>query len=157
METVSKTSIIPARENHFIQKNFLNKAPVRWIVIAINTNSTFTGSFTENPFWYRHFDLRKKNRILREGQPVLDFGSADVCRRYATTVKSGHFQDEIPSIPIDNLKDHYVQLIDWTSLQDGTEKCHYPEQVAEPLGLELNSIFTLEHHTLLIVLIERMS
>ena len=52
LETLAKTFIIPARQNKFIQENIFNNAPVRRIAIAMNTNSTFTGSYTENPFWY---------------------------------------------------------------------------------------------------------
>ena len=72
-------------------------------------------------------------------------------------MKATNFQDDIPSIPIDNFKDHYVLVIDLTSMQDGTEICHYPELVGEPLRLELNFTFPLEHVTELIVLGERMS
>ena len=68
-----------------------------------------------------------------------------------------NFQDDIPSIPIDNFKDHYVLVFDLNSMQDDTEKCHYPELVGEPLMLELNFTFHLEHVTELIVLGERMS
>ena len=57
METLGKTFIIPARQNHFIQEKFFNNDPVRGIVIAVNTSSAFTGSHTENLFWYQHFDL----------------------------------------------------------------------------------------------------
>ena len=67
------------------------------------------------------------------------------------------FQDDIPSIPIDNFKDHYVLVLDLTSIQDATEICHYTELVREPLRLELNFTFPLEHVTKLIVLGERMS
>ena len=42
-------------------------------------------------------------------------------------------------------------------LQDATENCHYPEVVAEPLGLELDFTFSLEHVTEVIVLGERIS
>ena len=38
-----------------------------------------------------------------------------------------------------------------------TERCHYPELVGEPLRLELNFTFPLEHVIQLIVLRERMS
>ena len=62
-----------------------------------------------------------------------------------------NFQDDIPSIPIDNFKDHYVLVFDLTSMQDPTENCHYPELVGEPLRLELNFTFPLEHVTELIV------
>ena len=122
----------------------------------MNTNSAFTGSNTENPFWYEQFDLRE-NRILRGGQPIVDFDAADNCRLFVTTMKAMNFQDDIPSIPIDNFKDHYVLVFDLTSLQDATENCHYPELVGEPLRLELNFTFPLEHVTELIVLGERMS
>ena len=64
LETLAKTFIISARQNQFIQENIFNNAPIRRVAIAMNTNSAFTGSFTEDPFWYQQFDLRQ-NRILR--------------------------------------------------------------------------------------------
>ena len=100
LETLAKTFIIPARQNQFIQENIFNKAPVRRIAIAMNTNSAFTGSYTENPFWYQQFDLRQI-RILRGSQPIVDFDAADNCRLYVTIMKAMNFQDDIPSIPID--------------------------------------------------------
>ena len=87
LETLAKTFIIPARQNQFIQENIFNSAPVRRIAIAMNTNSAFTGSFTENPFWYQQFDLRQI-RILRVGQPIVDFGTADNCCLFVTTMKA---------------------------------------------------------------------
>ena len=59
LETLAKTFIIPARQNHFIQEKIFRNAPVRRVAIAMNTNSAFTGSYTENPFWYQQFDLRQ--------------------------------------------------------------------------------------------------
>ena len=50
METLAKIFIIPARENHFIQENIFNKAPVSRIAFAMNTNSAFAGSYTQNQF-----------------------------------------------------------------------------------------------------------
>ena len=120
LETLAKTFIIPARQNQFIQQNIFNNAPVRRIAIAMNTNSAFTGSYTENPFWYQQFELRQI-RILRGGQPIVAFDAADNCRLYVTTMKAMKFQDDIPSIPIDNFKDHYVLVFDLTSIQDATE------------------------------------
>ena len=75
LETLAKTFIIPAKQNQFIQENIFNSAPIRRVAIAKNTNSAFTGSFTENPFWYQQFDLRQI-RKLRGGQPVVDFDTA---------------------------------------------------------------------------------
>ena len=156
LETLAKTFIIPARQNRFIQENIFNNAPIRRVAIAMNTNSAFTGSFTENPFWYQQSDLRQI-RILRGAKPIVDFDTADNCRLYLTTMKAMNFQDDIPSIPIDDFKDHYVLVFDLTSMQDATENCHYPELVGEPLRLELNSTNPLENVTELIVLGERMS
>ena len=67
METLAKSFIIPARQNQFIQENIFNNAPIRRIAIAMKTNSAFTVSFTEAPFWYQQFHVRQI-RILRGGQ-----------------------------------------------------------------------------------------
>ena len=156
LETLATTFIIPASQNQFIQENVFNNDPIRRIAIAMNTNSDVTGSFTENPFWYQQFDLRQI-RTLRGGQSIVDFDTADNCRLYVTTMKAMNFQDDIPSIPIDDFKDHYVLVFDFSSMQDATENCHYPEFVGEPLRLELNFTNPLENVTELIVLGERMS
>ena len=72
-------------------------------------------------------------------------------------MKAMNFQDGIPSIPIDDIKGHYVLVFDLTSMQGATEKCHYPELVGEPLRLELNFNQPLQNVAELIVLGERMS
>ena len=156
METLTKSFIIPSSQNQFIQENIFNNAPIRRVAIAMNTNSAFTGSFTENPFWYQQFDLRQI-RTLRGGQPIVDYDTSDNCRLNVTTLKAMNFQDDIPSIPIDNFQDHYVLVFDLTSMQDATEHCHYPELVEQPLRLELNFNTAQEHVTEVIVLGERMS
>ena len=95
METLAKTFLIPARQNQFIQENIFNNAPVRRIAFAMNTNSALTGYYSENPLWYQQFDLRQI-RLLRGGQPIVDFDAADNCRLYVTTMKAINFQDDIP-------------------------------------------------------------
>ena len=128
METLAKTFIIPARQNQFIQEDIFNNAPIRRIAIAMNSNRAFTGSFAEHPFWYQQFDLRD-NRILRGGQSIVHHDTTDNCRLYVTQMKAMNFQDDIPSIPVDKFKDHYVIVFDLTSIQDATEHCHYPELI----------------------------
>ena len=54
-----------------------------------------------------------------------------------------NFQDDIPSIPIDDFKDHNVLVFNLTSMQDATENCCYPELVGEILRLELNFTHSL--------------
>ena len=156
METLAKTSIIPARQNRLIQENIFNNAPIRRIDIAMNSNSGFTGSFAENPFWYQKFNLRDI-RILRGGQPIVYHDTTNNCRLYVTTMKAMNFQDDIPSLPVDNFKDHYVLVFDLTSMQDATEHCHYPELIGEPMRLELYFSSALENVTEVIVLAESMS
>ena len=68
-----------------------------------------------------------------------------------------NFQDDIPSIPIDNFEDHYVLVFDLSSMQDATGNFHYAQLVGERLRLELNFTYSPEHVTELIVLGERMS
>ena len=99
LETLAKTFIFPARQNQFIQENIFNNASVRRIAIAMNTNSTFTGSYTENRFWYQQIDLRQI-RILRGGQPIVDFDAADNCRLYVTTMKAMNFQLTSPQFQL---------------------------------------------------------
>ena len=122
----------------------------------MNTNSAFTGSYTKNPLWYQQFHLRQI-RILRGGQPIVDFDAANNCHLNGTTREAMNFQGDIPSNPIDNFKDDYVLVLDLTSMPDATENCHYPELFGEPLRPEPNFTFPLEHFTELIVLGERMS
>ena len=156
METLAKTYIIPARQNQFIQENIFNNAPIRRLAIAVNSNSAFTSSFAENPFWYQQFNPRDI-RILRGGQSIVHHDTTNNCRLYVTTMEAMNFQDDIPSIPVDNFKDHYVLVVDLTSMQDATEHCHYPEIIGEPLRLELYFSSPLENVTEVIFLGERMS
>ena len=122
----------------------------------MNSNSAFTGSFAENPFWYQHAYLIDIG-ILKGGQLIVHHDMTDNCCLYVTTMKAMNFQDDIPSIPVDSFKDHYVLVFDLTSMQDATEHCHYPELIGEPLRLELYNSSPLENNTEVIVLVERMS
>ena len=153
LETLAKTFVIPARQNHFIQENFFNNAPIRRVPIPMSANSPFTGSFSENPFWYQQFDLRQ-TRILRRVQSIVDFGISDNCRLYETTMNAMIFQDDFPSIPVDDFKDHYALVSVLTSMQDATSKFNYPELVEEPLRLELNLFHPLGNVTELTVLVD---
>ena len=65
-------------------------------------------------------------------------------------------EDDIPSIPVVNLKNHYVLVFDLTSMQDANEHCHYLELFGELLRLELCFSSPLEKVAEVIVLGERM-
>ena len=104
LEIFAKTFNMPSRQNQFIQENFSNNAPIRRVAIATNTSSAFFGSFAENPLWYQQLNLRQI-RTLRVGQPIVDFDTADNCHLYVTAMKAMNFQDDIPSISIEDFKD----------------------------------------------------
>ena len=53
-------------------------------------------------------------------------------------MKAMNNQDDIASIPVDNIKDHFVLVFDLTSVHDATEHCHYPELILEPMNSELH-------------------
>ena len=62
-------------------------------------------------------------------------------------MKAMKFQDDIPSISVDNFNNHYVLVFDLTSMQVATEHCHSPESIGEPLIFELYFISLLENVT----------
>ena len=77
----------------------------------MDTSSAFNGLCTESPFWYQQTNFRPR-RILRGGQLIVDFDSAENCCLNVTTMKALNLQDDIPLTPIDNFKDHYVLVFD---------------------------------------------
>ena len=156
LEILAKTFISPGRHNQFFEHGIFYKASVRRIAIAMNSNSAFEGSYTENPIRHQQFDLRQ-NRILIGGQPIVHSDAANNCRFYVLAMKAINSKNDMPSIPNDNFKDHHVLLFDLTSMQDAPENCPYQELVGEPLRLELNLTFPPEQVTELIVLGEWMS
>ena len=157
LETLAKNFIIPVRQKQFIKKkNKFTIAPVCRIPIAKNKIFAFIGTYTKNPFCYQQFELRYA-RLLRGSQPSLDFDVADNCRLYVATMEAMIFQDDIRSLFVDIFENHSVLVFKLTPLQDGTENCHYPELVGEPLRRELNFTLPLEHVTELIVLGQQMS
>ena len=156
MEILAKAYIIPAQQNQFFREILFNNAPIRQIDIEMNSHSASAGSFAENPLRYQQFNLRNI-RILRGGQPLVHHDTTFNCRLYVSTMKAKNFQDDIPSIPVDNIKDHYVIVFDLTSMHDACEHRHYPQLNGEPLRLELYFSSPLENVTEFNVLGERMS
>ena len=112
LETLAKTFIIPARQNQFIQENIFNNTPNRRVAIAMKTNSASTVSSTENEFWYQQVDLRQI-RILRGGQPNVDFDTADNCRLYVTTIGQWTFRMIISQSPMRISKITMCWCLNW--------------------------------------------
>ena len=112
-ETLAKVFILPAQKIQGFKENTSKNTPVRRIVFAMNTSSAFIGSYTENPSWYRKFDL-SYIRTFRIVQSTVVFDAADNCRLYVTTIKARNFQDDMLSILIDIFKNHHVLMFDLT-------------------------------------------
>ena len=66
LKILTKLFIILAKQNLFSGEKDFRIVPVRWIAIAMITNSAFTGSYPENQFWYHQFDLRQNRRLASE-------------------------------------------------------------------------------------------
>ena len=69
------------------------------------------------------------------------FDPADNCRFCVKTLRAFIFQVDVHPFSFDNFKDPSVLVFDLTSKQDASKKCHFPEQVGEPLRMELNLNF----------------
>ena len=68
-----------------------------------------------------------------------------------------NFPDDVSSIPTHNFKDQYILVFNLNSTEDAAENSPYAELVEEPLKVELNFTFPLEHVTEVFVLGERMA
>ena len=155
-ELESRTFIIPDGQNQFIQENVFNNAPIRRLVVAMNTNAAFSGSFAENPFHYQKFGLREI-RVIRGNQPIVYMSTVQNSQAYVTTMKAMKYNDETPTLPFDDYDNHYILVFDLTSLQDAADQIHYPEIIGGSLRLEMYFDESLEKAVEVIVLGERLS
>ena len=107
---------------------------------------SFIGSYTENQFWCQLFGFRQI-KVLRRGQPIVDFDAAHVCCLHFMKKKAMNSQDEIHSISFQIYKEHYVLVFNLTLMHNATENYEYPELVRETLRLILNFTIFLEGGT----------
>ena len=156
METIIRTFIIPSRQNQFIHEKVFSIAPIRRIAVAMNTSLAVAGSFYESPFNYQKFHLREL-RIIRGGTAIISLDTTSPCRPYSRTMEATQFNEDFPALPMENFQNHYILVLDLTSLQDAAKQLHFPELSGESLRLELFFEFPLEQVTEVIVLGERLS
>ena len=62
-------------------------------------------------------------------------------------MKAPNVGDDIRPLATGCFETHYVIVLDMTSMQNATEYCHHHELFGEPLMLEINFIFLVEHFT----------
>ena len=120
-------------KTNYSKKTFFTNAPVRQFATAMNTNSTFAGSYAESPFWYQQFELRQYI-TLRFGQSFGDFVAADLSSVYVTR-KAIILQDDNPQNPIDSFDDYFVVVFYLTSMKDAIVNCQYPKLSGKPMKL----------------------
>ena len=136
METIARTFIIPSPQNHFIQENVFNNAPIRRIAVSMNTNSAVAGSFHGNLFNNQQFHLREL-RIIWGGRAIISLDTTSPCQPYVTTMKAMQFNKDFPALPMEDFQNHYILVFDLNSLQDAAEHLHYSELSGESLRLEM--------------------
>lgn len=155
-EWEARTYIIPDGQNVFKAENIFNNAPIRRLVVAMNTNAAFTGTFSENPYNYRKFGLQHI-RVVRGNQNVVDMNTEDNTQVYVTTMKAMKLNEETPTLPFTDYDNHFIMVFDLTSLQDAGDQIYYPEVIGGSLRLELYFDKALEKATEIIVEGERLS
>lgn len=135
-EIMPKTYVVPNGQNEFTQEDVFNRAPIRRLVLAMNTNSAFRGSKFANPFHYQKFNL-SNIKIIRGSQTIVDMKTEDDTEPYVTTLKALKFDDDGPGIDVSSFSDHYILAFDLTSTQEANVQMFFPEVLAAPLRLEL--------------------
>ena len=109
---LQKFSIIQPEETCSTKKTILTIFQFIGLLLQGIQKSAFTGSYTENPFYYQRFNL-KQTKVLRGGQRIVDFDAVKNCFEYVTTMKAMNFQDINASIPtIDNFGNFQVLVFE---------------------------------------------
>ena len=72
-------------------------------------------------------------------------------------MKAMQFNEDLPTLPMEDFQNHHILVFDLTSLQDAAEQLHYRELSGESLRLEKCFQFPLEQVTEVIFVGERLS
>lgn len=155
-EQRTKTFIIPPNQNQFIRENVFNNEPIRRIVLAMNTNEAFSGTLKTNPYNYQKFGLREL-RIFRGGKPFLMVNTTNDVRTYFNTLSSLDFDQDGPSISLQNYQSHYYLVFDMTSTQEANQDVLFPECIGSGIRIELYFDKNLDNSVELMVMGERFS
>ncbi len=135
-EIIPKTFVMPMGVNQFKQEDVFERASIRRLLLALNTNSAFRGKRDGNPFWFQKFDLRQV-KIIRGSQTLVDLDTRDDCEAFVTTLKALKFNDDGPGFKKEDYENRYVLAFDLTSTQEANVTMYFPEVLAAPLRVEL--------------------
>ena len=158
-ETLPKSFLIASGTSVYCRDDIFNRAPISRLVVAMVPESSFTGSYTTNPFHFSKHDLGSV-RITREGAAVgctpLSVEHSDI-RAYFCTMEALGFEHDGNGITIDNFNAHYCLVFKLTAdlhLNDGTIR---PELTGGRLALELKFQKPVTEPIRLLLLGERRS
>ena len=101
METITRTFIIPSRQNQFLQENVFNIAPSRRIAGAMKSKSPVAGFLEEILFNYEQFHLREL-RSLRDGREIVSLDATSPCRPSVTTMETRQFKEHFRDFPMED-------------------------------------------------------
>lgn len=157
-ESEAKTFIVPANQSTFVRENIFNNRPIRSLAIAMNTNESFTGKLTQNPFHYQTFGLQRIV-LYRNGTVLFDNSLKDggIVQLYSNTLRNLHFDHNSPGISLQEYKNHFVIVYDLTSTQQSNSQVYYPELVGGALRLELTFEEALKQSIEILVLGEQLT
>ena len=127
--------MIPKDQGHFIREDIFNAEPIRNMVLAMCPNNQFTGRWTDTSLAFHKHNL-KKVRVMRNVVPVVEYSTSSNTQLYLT-IQNLHFDQDGPSIKLDNYENHYYLVFDLTSTQQCNQEIYYPETVGSPKRIEL--------------------
>lgn len=158
LEVIPKTYLIPKGHNLMIEEDIFNAAPIRRLVIAMNTNQNFTGTLGSNPFHYRKFGL-KRVLLYREGSPVggTPLVVTNNTRAYYNTIKALHAVHAGNGIKLDEFDNHFILVFMLTADLDSRDETTRPELTGGRLRLHLEFDTALAEPLEVLLLGERKS
>ena len=121
-----------------IEEDIFTSAPIRRLVVAMNTNQEFTGTLGSNPFHYQKFDL-KKVYLYREGSSVgctplvVDTNT----RAYYNTIKALHAIHAGNGIKLEDFGDHFILVFMLTADLEASDDTTRPELTGGRLRLHM--------------------
>lgn len=156
-EVLPKYFSIASGLNQFKVENIFNNAPIRRLVLAMNTSAAFRGSnLGTNPFHYQKFGL-ERIKLVRGTQVVVDLDTTDNTEAFVTTIRALKFDEDGPGVEFQDFDNHFILAFDLTSTQEAHVHMYFRELLAAPLRLELQFKQALEKVVDVLVLGERLS
>ena len=158
-EVVPKSFLISDGVTLYFKDDLFNRAPISRLVLAMVSETSFSGSLDSNPFNFQQFDLETV-RLYREGSLVgatpLNMND-NLVRAYYTTLKAIGFEHGGNGISLHDFRNHFCLCFQLTAdlrIKDNTIR---PELTGARLSIELKFKSSTRAPIRLILLGERRS